>query len=157
MFLQGDVVAADTFGDNAKQRDAAIARLLRIGAVQLTNADPTHMNLENTRMSSEEALENEVNLPEFAKKEPFIDEAIPFSSAYNPPAAVNNVPVQHRQVAPEVVESVADGFPLQTDTVKVSNEPLARQHAEAAKESDKLVREHQQAHAEQVKQVVKGR
>jgi len=155
LFLQGDVAANDQFGDDAKHRDSTIARLLRLGAIQVTDADPTHVNLENTRMSSAEALENEINLPEFAKKEPYLEEAIPFSSAYNPPAAINNVPVQHRQVAPEVVEVVAEGFPFQTDTVKVTNEPLAKDHAEQAKESDKLVQQHQREHTEQVKQITK--
>jgi len=98
LFLRGDVVSEEEFGTDAKARAAVVDRLVKLGAVQLTDAEPTHTGAFNSRLTVQES---DVNLPEFAKYA--YPEVLPTTShagAYNPPTLVDNVPFQTQDVPP---------------------------------------------------------
>lgn len=98
LFLRGDVVSEEEFGTDAKVREGIIDRLVNLGAIQLTDSEPTHTGAYNSRLTVQES---DVNLPEFAKYAPApVEVTTSHPGAYNPPTLVDNVPFQTQDVPP---------------------------------------------------------
>jgi len=98
LFVQGDVVSEEEFGTDAKARETAVNRLVNLGAIQLTDAEPTHTGAYSSRLP---IAESDVNLPEFAKYAPApVEVTTSHPGAYNPPTLVDNVPFQTQDVPP---------------------------------------------------------
>lgn len=99
LFLRGDVVAENELpGKDDRERRAVIDRLVSLGAIQLTESEPTHTGAFNSRLP---VAESDVNLPEFAKYAPApVEVTTSHPGAYNPPTLVDNVPFQTQDVPP---------------------------------------------------------
>lgn len=110
LFLQGDVIAEEELGADETQRRATIARLVALGAVQLTDAEPTHTGAYASRLSVQES---DVNLPEFAKYEMAnVTPTTSHAGAYNPPTLVDNVPLQTRTGADVPPPAMPESTPV---------------------------------------------
>jgi len=98
LFVRGDVVSENEFPGNDHDRKVAIDRLVNLGAMQLTESEPTHTGAFNSRLP---VAESNVNLPEFAKYAAMpVEVTTAHPGAYNPPTLVDNVPFQTQDVPP---------------------------------------------------------